>query len=126
MPKALDQDLRDRVLDAVLQDGLSRRGAAIHFGVSASTVVKWVQAVTREGRRSPVGTGGHRPSALPAVGDWLLQRIREQPDLTLVDLCRCLEAEQGVKAAPSMLSRFLRKAEISFKKNHFRQRTGSA
>ena len=28
MPKALDQDLRDRVIDAVLVEGMSRRGAA--------------------------------------------------------------------------------------------------
>lgn len=28
MPRALDRDLRDRVIDAVLQGGMSRRGAA--------------------------------------------------------------------------------------------------
>ena len=124
MPRALDQDLRDRVIDAVLVDGMSRRGAALRFGVSASTAVKWLQGVTREDRRHPVGTGGHRPSALPGVRAWLLEQIKDCPDLTLEALCRRLEAEHGVKAVPSMLSNFFRKEGISFKKNRIRQRTG--
>ena len=124
MPKAIDQDLRDRVIDAVLGGGMSRRGAGERFGVSASTAVKWVDAAERENRRRPLGTGGHRPSPLPAVRDWILRRIEEQPDLTLGALCQRLHDEQGTKASPSMLSRFFRKEGISFKKNHLRQRAG--
>jgi len=124
MPKAIDQDLRDRVIDAVLEFGMSRRGAAERFGVSASTAVKWVQAAKRENRRHPISTGGHRPSALPAVRDWLLARIEEQPDQTLATLCLRLQDECEVKAVPSMLSMFFRKEGISFKKNDIRQRAG--
>jgi len=126
MPRALDQDLRDRVIDAVLLEGMSRRGAALRFGVSASTAVKWLQGVTREGRRHPVGTGGHRPSALPAVRDWLFAQIEASPDLTLEALCQRLEQEHGLKAAPSMLSNFFRREGLSFKNNRIRQRTGPA
>ena len=125
MARALDQDLRDRVIDAVLKEGMSRRGAAERFGVSPSTAVKWLQAVSREKRYRPVGTGGHRPSALPVVRDWLLSRIEEQPDITLSELCRQLEASQGIRAVPSMLSNFFKKERISFKKKSVRQRAGS-
>jgi len=34
MARAYSQDLRDRVIDAVLLEGVSRRSAAIQFGVS--------------------------------------------------------------------------------------------
>ena len=120
MPRAFSQDLRDRVIDAVLFEGQTRRGAAARFGVSALTAVKWVQAATDEKRRHPVGTGGHRPSALPGVQDWLLLQVQDHPDQTLKMLCSRLLREKGVSADPSMLSRFFKKIGLSFKKNTLR------
>jgi transposase len=39
------QDLRNRVIDAVEKEGMSRRAAARRFGVSDSTAIKWLQRV---------------------------------------------------------------------------------
>lgn len=124
MPKAIDQDLRDRVIDAVLYEGMSRRGAAARYGVSASTAVKWLQAAVQDKRRHPVSTGGHRQSALYGVRDWILQLIGRQPDLTLEEICTRLQEEQGLSVWPSMLHYFFKREGISFKKNRVRQRTG--
>jgi len=124
MPKAFGQDLRDRVIDAVLFEGMSRRGAADRYGISASTAVKWLHAVPHEKRRHPVGTGGHRPSALPGVEGWLFSLIEDHPDLTLEAMCHRLLEEKGIRADAGMLSRFFRKRGISFKKNRIRQRAG--
>ena len=63
MGRAYSQDLRDRVIDAVEKDGMSCRAAAGRFGVSESSAIKWLQRYRKTGRRMPVGTGGHRPSA---------------------------------------------------------------
>lgn len=126
MPRAYSQDLRDRVIDAVLQEGLSRRSAALRFGVSVSSAIKWMQGVIREDRRHPIGTGGHRLSVIAPERDWVLCAIAAKPDSTLSELCQQLRDERGVVADPSMLSRFLKKEGISFKKNDIRQRTGSA
>lgn len=52
MPKAYSQDLRERVIGAVTQAGMSRRGAARRFGVSEASAIKWVQGYEREGRRA--------------------------------------------------------------------------
>ena len=43
MASAYSQDLRDRVIDAVVRGGMSRRAAAARFGVSESSAIKWVQ-----------------------------------------------------------------------------------
>jgi transposase len=43
------QDLRDRVIDAVVQGGMSRRGAAARFGISESVAIKWVERFERTG-----------------------------------------------------------------------------
>ena len=124
MPKALDQDLRDRVIDAVLLEGMSRRGAAARFGVSVASAIKWVHAARVEDRRHPVGTGDHRPSALRPVQNWLLAQIELQPDVTLEALCARLWEVHRVRSDTAMMSRFFRKTGISFKKNALRRRAG--
>jgi transposase len=43
MAKPLSMDLRERVVAAVLQKGMSARRAAAHFGVSESSAIKWVR-----------------------------------------------------------------------------------
>ena len=39
---SLSDDLRKRVVDAVVLDGLSRNAAARRFGVSIASAVRWV------------------------------------------------------------------------------------
>ncbi|MER9076494.1 IS630 family transposase [Mesorhizobium sp. M0904] len=115
MASSYSQDLRDRVIGAV-EEGMSRRAAARRFGVSDSAAIKWLQHWQCTGSRKPVGTGGHRPSALKPHRDFLEAARADKPDITLEALSRRLLAERGVKAVTSMLSRFLRREGITFKK----------
>ncbi len=121
MPRAYSQDLRDRVIDAVIEGGLSRRSAAVHFGVSISSAIKWLQAFEREGRRTSTGRRGHPPLKLASERNWLLDAILAHPDLTLEGLAVKLLEERAVRASNSMLWRFFKREGISFKKNHLRQ-----
>ncbi|MFB0872879.1 MULTISPECIES: helix-turn-helix domain-containing protein [unclassified Sphingobium] len=43
MARAYCLDLRERVLSAVLKEGMSARGAAARFGISESSAIKWVK-----------------------------------------------------------------------------------
>lgn len=126
MPTAYSQDLRDRVIDAVLAGGESRRSAARRFGVSEASAIKWVQRVVRVGDRRSAGTGGHRPSKTKPERDWLLATISAEPDITLMALSVRLLAERGVRADTGMLSRFFTSQGISFKKKRAALRAGSA
>src|SRR6202000_467290 len=56
---AYSQDLRERVIDAVLVEGMSRRAAAARFGVSESAAIKWVERVERTGSRTAGRVGGY-------------------------------------------------------------------
>lgn len=126
MGRACSQDLRDRVIDAVVVEGMSRNGAAARFGVSVASAVRWVQSVERDGRRHPVGTGGHRPSKTKPERDWLLSVIEAAPDLTLAALSVRFLAERGVRADTGMLSRFFQSEGVSFKKKRAAQRARPA
>ena len=119
MASSYSQDLRDRVIDAVVLEGMSRRAAADRFGVSESSAIKWVQRFERKGSRAASRMGGYlRPKLAP---HWeFLETLRtEKPDVTLQALCDRLLAERGVKADTSMMSRFFGRIGVTFKKRRW-------
>lgn len=116
MRKPYSQDLRDRVIDAVEKEGMSRRAAARLYKVSPSTVVKWMDLYRRTERRAPSRVRGHRPSALMPHLEFLKAARAEKADITLEALGRRLLDERGVKADTSMLSRFFRRIGVTLKK----------
>jgi transposase len=113
---AYSQDLRDRVIDAVIVEGMSRRAAAARFGVSESSAIKWVERVERSGSRTAAKIGGYRPRKLDPHRAFLEGLRAEKPDITLQALCDQLLAEHGVKADTSMMSRFFRRLGVTLKK----------
>ncbi|MCI4592207.1 IS630 family transposase [Sphingobium sp. BYY-5] len=115
MGKPLSMDLQSRVLAAV-DAGMSCRGAAVRFGVSASTAIRW-----RDQRRH---TGGY--DAKPQGGDTRSRRIEAyagkvlalheaRRDITLEELRQEL-GRTGLTVAVSTLHRFFARHGISRKK----------
>ncbi len=125
MTRAYSQDLRDRVIAAVEDEGLSRREAARRYRISDAAAVRWLQAM-RQGRRCALAQGGDRRSRLSAHRTWLLALIEAEPDLTLRVIAERLLAEHGVRADAGMLSRFFTGNGISFKKKRLRLRATPA
>ncbi len=122
---ALSDDLRERVIGAVVKGGLSRNAAARRFGVSIASAVRWVSRFTATGEISPARTGGDRRSGrIEAHRDYLLGLVRRQPDITLLEIRERLIDNCGQTFAPSVLWRFFDRHEITFKKN--RARRGAA
>lgn len=117
---AYSQDLRDRVLGA-LERGERPSDIARRFEVSRVWVYQVRDRLRNDGERCSHAIGGHRRSRIahmePTVRTW----IKEQPDLTLAQLCARL-AEQGIQIKPPGLWHQLDKWKLSFKKNAARQR----
>lgn len=126
MGSGYSQDLRDRVIDAVIVENMSRRAAAERFNVGESSAIRWVDRYTQTGAREIIGTGGHRPSKLKPHRNWLLGILKEKPDITLTAISERFLAECGVKATTGMLSYFFIGEGISFKKKHLAQRARQA
>ena len=55
---ALSDDLRKRVVDAVVEGGMSRNAAAKRFGVSIASAVRWVCRFNATGVISPARRAG--------------------------------------------------------------------
>ena len=126
MAGAFSRDLRERVIDAVLRDGMSRRAAAERFGVSGSAAIKWVERVERIGSRTAAQMGGYKPMKLEPHREFVEALRTEKPDMTLQALCDRLAGERGVKADTSLMSRFLRRLGVTLKKRRSSRASGTA
>jgi len=109
MASAYSQDLRDRVIGAVVGEGMSRRAAAARFGVSESSAIKWVQRFERSGLRAASKMGGYLRPRLEPHREFLEAVRAEKTDITLQALCDRLRTERGVRADTAMMSRFFRR-----------------
>jgi transposase len=117
MAKALSVDLRRRVVDAV-KGGMSRRQAALRFGVSASSAIRWTAQAEETGDVTPRRQGGDRRSKhVEAHAVFLLDAVKETPDLTLAEIKARLEEARGARFGIGTLWRFFARHAITFKKS---------
>ena len=106
--------LRERVVAAVEEGGLSRRRAAAQFGIGVSTAIDWVRRYRETGSVEPGQMGGHKPKRISgAHRDWLLGRCREE-EFTLRGLVAEL-AERGLKVDYRSVWEFVHAEKLSFK-----------
>jgi transposase len=116
MAGAYSRDLRDREINAVVLEGMSRRTAAARFGVSESCAIKWVERFERSGSRTAAKMGGYERERLEPRRAFLEGLRAEKSDITQQALCDRLLAERGVSADASLMSRDLRRLGVTLKK----------
>jgi transposase len=113
----VSDDLRKRVVGAVVEGGMLR-AAARRFGVSIASAVRWVARFKAKGEISPSRTGGDRRSGrIETHRDYLLGLICRRPDMTLLEIQDRLIANCGEHFSSSVLWRFFDRHEITFKKS---------
>lgn len=115
MSKALSVDLRERVVAAVAA-GASCRAAAVRFGVSPSSAIRWCALARQAGSVAPGPLGGDRRSGrLEAHAALILDLVDRRCDITLAEIQVEL-ARAGVAAGIGTLWRFFDRHRITRKK----------
>lgn len=113
MARALSVDLRDRVV-AAIAGGLSRRQAAVRFGVSAASAIRWQQLAAQHG--TPQRQGGDRRSGkIEAHAKLILGAYEATPDITLAEL-QVVLADRGTQVSTGTMWRFFHRRGITRKK----------
>jgi transposase len=108
-------DLRTRVL-AAIGDGMSCRRAAAHFGVSASSAIRWYALQRLRGDAQPRRQGGDRRSGrIEAHAATILGLVAATPDMTLAEI-RTTLAGKGASFGIGTLWRFFARRRITLKK----------
>lgn len=115
MAGPLSEDLRWRVVRAVEEEGMSRRGAAARFGVAIRTAVRWVGTFRSSGSLAPQKMGNPSPPKLAAHRETVLALLEERPDGTIEGLRHEL-AERGIVVGYGSVRRFFEREGITRKK----------
>ena len=106
-------DLRERVVGAVEQGGMSRHQAAARFGIGVSTAIEWVRRFRETGSAAPGRMGGRKPKAIRGEHrDWLICR-RQEKDFTLRELVAEL-AGRGLKVDYRSVWEFVHAEKLSY------------
>ena len=124
MARPYSTDLRLRVLRAYQNQEGSQRQIAQRFQVSLTFVRNLLRHYRTTGTVNPKQRGGGPKPKCEANFDSLIQqKIQQQPDILLCELCEYLEIRTGVKVSLSTMYRILKKINISRKKKYLRFRT---
>jgi transposase len=101
---AYSKDLRLRAL-AAIDRGIPRREVQQLFGVSRSTIKRWLKRRRQTGDLDIHKIPG-RPSVKgAALRQWLPEHLKRNPDLTLREHCEAFEDESGVEVSEATMSR---------------------
>ncbi len=117
MGKAVSSDLRLRMVRGIAS-GKSRRAVAAQFEVAPSTAVRVQARYAATSSVEPARQG--RPKGSGKLGPYrqaLVDKVKAKPDITMPDLAVWLEAQHGVSADSSTLSKLLCQEGFTYKKN---------
>ncbi len=118
------QDLRNRVLAAVQARKQTQPAIAATFGISLSTLEKWVRRKRQTGQATPLPQVHGPARALHDCAALIRGEVKHQPDATLAELCARVAAQTGIHASRSMMCRELQQLGLPRKKR--RSMTASA
>ncbi len=101
---AYSKDLRLKAL-AAIDRGIPRKEVQDLFGLSRSTIKRWLK------RRSLTGDVAiHKIPGRPSVKgerlrEWVPEHLKSNPDLTLKEHCEAFEEQTGVDVSEATMSR---------------------
>ncbi len=116
---AYSEDLRRKIVEAVEERRMNQSEAARAFGVSLSSVKRYVKAV-REGRSlSPGKAPGKQPTLDEKARKLLEADVEERPFAKLKHRQEYLQKAAGVSVSESTLSRVIRSMGFGRKKGRW-------
>jgi transposase len=105
---AYSKDLRLKVLSALDRD-IPRKEVAELFGVSLSTIKRWLKRRRQTGDVNIHKIPG-RPSVKgKALRQWLPEQLKANPDLTLKEHCEAFFDESGIEVSEATMSRNIKR-----------------
>jgi transposase len=94
---------------AAIDRGIPRKEVQVLFGVSRSTIKRWLIRRRLTGDVDIHNIPG-RPSVKgKALRQWLPSQLKSNPDLTLKEHCQAFEDESGLEVSEATMSRNIRR-----------------
>src|SRR5918997_1130217 len=123
--KAYSEDLRRKVVEAIHR-GMGKSEAARSFGVSISSVKRYVAKADQGDSLSPRKHPGPRPKLDERARRLLEADVEQRPVVSLRERGRFLERVAGVRVSESTLCRLLRRMGFSPKEGVWVRQRGTS
>ena len=101
---AYSKDLRLKTL-AAIDRGIPRKEVQDLFGVSRSTIKRWLKRRRLTGSIETMKIPGRPAVKGEALRQWLPSQLERNPDLTLREHCEAFFDETGVEVSEATMSR---------------------
>ena len=115
--KPYSQDLRQRVLARARTRKGTQAEIAASFGISLSTLEKWLRRKRETGKMTPLPSAHGPNPVLQNYATLLRAAVKQQPDITLTELCAHMSACVGIEVSPSTMCRELQRLRLPRKKS---------
>lgn len=112
--KPYSEDLRRSIVQAV-EGGTSKSAAARLFGVSLSSIKRYLRIAQRGGSLVPMKGGGRPPKTDPSTEKLLTEDVKERPAATVSERRLYLEHATGKALSGSTVKRLLKRLGFSRK-----------
>jgi transposase len=113
---AYSQDLRERVIRAI-DHGKTRKEVVDFFGVSLSTIKRYLKQRSQLGHVQPKKIPGRPPTKRAKLQERLLAQLEAYPDATLQEHCDLWEKQSGSRISIMTMSRAIDSSGWTRKKN---------
>jgi transposase len=124
MPAPLSLDLRERIIEAWQEEGLSRFELAERFSVGAATAYRYVVRFEKSGSVAPLPNVGQTDHLIDDLGLEVVRRlVAEGMDRTIAELRDYYQEETGLSVSPATMSRALARLGLTRKKRLSRLRS---
>ncbi len=121
--KAYSIDLRERVLSARENDGLTIREIAERYEVSEYFIKKMLKQKRELGHVNPLGHGGGQTAKLKENQvEYIRNQVEKQPDIELLEICQKVVKRFNVQVSAPTMCRILQKLGLPRKKKLDRKR----
>ncbi len=115
--KAYSLDLRQKIMEAYLNQEGSIRQLAVRFKVAKSFVQKLIKRYKEEGTIEPLPHNGGPVAKLTGQEELIKELLKEKSDYTLQELCDLVKEKNGISVSISTMCIQLQKLNLTTKKN---------
>ena len=113
--KAYSEDLRRKIVQAIEQRGMYKSQAARFFGISLSSVKRYVRLASQGESLAPRKGGGRPPKADETTKRLLEEDIRKRPAAIISERRHFLKSFAGKSLSEPTLTRLLKRMGFSRK-----------
>jgi len=118
--KAYSLDLRQKIIETYESGGTTQRELAEQFHVSLNFIVTLIRRWRTDKTFEPKKRGAvMKPLLTPEILQFLDEQIKQECDLSLLQLVELVREKYNVSVSTKTMSRMLRRENLRYKKNVF-------